>query len=67
MNHNQLSTKVMVNRNAAPAVSDWNIAVKDHKIESTALFVGGRELSILHDGSEYNLRLTGNGNLILTK
>ncbi|MBO6824840.1 MAG: hemin uptake protein HemP [Sneathiella sp.] len=57
----------MVNRNAAPAVSDWNIAVKDHKIESTALFVGGRELSILHDGSEYKLRLTGNGKLILTK
>jgi len=57
----------MANKIAAPAVSDWNISVKDRRISSDALFLGGRELSIIHDGSEYKLRLTGNGKLILTK
>lgn len=57
----------MANKIAAPAVSNWNITVTDRKIDSDALFIGGRELSILHDGSEYKLRLTGNGKLILTK
>jgi len=28
---------------------------------------GGREAVLLHDGSEYRLRLTSNGKLILTK
>lgn len=57
----------MANKLAVPAVSEWSIPVKDRKIDSTALFMGGRELSILHDGAEYKLRLTGNGKLILTK
>jgi len=36
------------------------IAVRD-------LLAGGREAVLLHDGSEYRLRLTSNGKLILTK
>jgi hemin uptake protein HemP len=36
------------------------IAIRD-------LFEGGREAVLLHDGSEYRLRLTSNGKLILTK
>ena len=28
---------------------------------------GGREAVLLHDGTEYRLRLTSNGKLILTK
>jgi len=36
------------------------IAIRD-------LLGGGREAVLLHDGSEYRLRLTSNGKLILTK
>ena len=36
------------------------IAVRD-------LLAGGREAVLLHDGTEYRLRLTSNGKLILTK
>ncbi|HWU54519.1 MAG TPA: hemin uptake protein HemP [Rhizomicrobium sp.] len=31
------------------------------------LLGGGREAVLLHDGTEYHLRLTSNGKLILTK
>jgi hemin uptake protein HemP len=31
------------------------------------LLQGGREVILVHDGSEYRLRITGNGKLILTK
>ena len=31
------------------------------------LLGGGREAVLLHDGTEYRLRLTSNGKLILTK
>ena len=36
------------------------IAIRD-------LMNGGREAVLLHDGTEYRLRLTSNGKLILTK
>ena len=36
------------------------IAIRD-------LLGGGREAVLLHDGTEYRLRLTSNGKLILTK
>ena len=36
------------------------IAIRD-------LLGGGREAVLLHDGTEYGLRLTSNGKLILTK
>jgi hemin uptake protein HemP len=36
------------------------------RIASQALFAGGRELVIDHDGREYRLRITQNGKLILT-
>lgn len=31
------------------------------------LLQGGREIILVHDGSEYRLRITGKGKLILTK
>jgi hemin uptake protein HemP len=31
------------------------------------LLQGSREVILVHDGSEYRLRITGNGKLILTK
>ena len=43
---------------ATPPVK--RIAIRD-------LLGGGREAVLLHDGSEYRLRLTSNGKLILTK
>ncbi len=46
---------------------NWLITVVKKKVNSVDLFRSGKELSILHDGYEYKLRLTGNGKLILTK
>ena len=43
---------------ASPPVK--RIALRD-------LLGGGREAVLVHDGSEYRLRLTSNGKLILTK
>jgi len=43
------------------------IPVTKGRIESSDLFLFGNELSILHNGFEYKLRLTGTGKLILTK
>jgi hemin uptake protein HemP len=43
-----------------PGVPVKRIAISD-------LLGGGREAVLLHDGTEYRLRLTSNGKLILTK
>ncbi len=43
------------------------LSIIDNKIDSDEMFSNCRELSILHNGFEYKLRLTGNGKLILTK
>ncbi len=37
------------------------------RIAVEALLAGGKEAILLHDGTEYRLRLTSNGKLILTK
>jgi hemin uptake protein HemP len=37
------------------------------RIESTSLFQGKNEIIIVHKNEEYNLRITRNGKLILTK
>ena len=37
------------------------------RIAISDLLAGGREAILLHDGTEYRLRLTSNGKLILTK
>ncbi len=37
------------------------------RIAVSDLLGGGREAVLLHDGTEYRLRLTSNGKLILTK
>ena len=51
------STERTANRTS---VSVPRIAVAD-------LLGAGREVVLLHDGTEYRLRLTSNGKLILTK
>jgi hemin uptake protein HemP len=45
-----------------PASSD-----KKTRIESNRLFQGASEIVIVHQNEEYNLRITRNGKLILTK
>ena len=42
-------------------------SAKKPRIESTDLFQGEREIVIVHQEKEYNLRITRNGKLILTK
>ena len=37
------------------------------RIESNHLFQGNSEIVIVHQNEEYNLRITRNGKLILTK
>ncbi len=37
------------------------------RVPVTELMGGGREAVLVHDGTEYRLRLTSNGRLILTK
>ena len=37
------------------------------RIESNDLFQGNSEIVIVHQNKEYNLRITRNGKLILTK
>lgn len=37
------------------------------RIAISELLAGSREVVLLHDGTEYRLRLTSNGKLILTK
>ena len=40
---------------------------KKPRIESNHLFQGNSEIVIVHQEEEYNLRITRNGKLILTK
>ena len=40
---------------------------KKPRIESNHLFQGNSEIVIVHQDEEYNLRITKNGKLILTK
>ena len=44
-----------------------SITGKKPRIESTELFQGEREIVIVHQEEEYNLRITRNGKLLLTK
>jgi hemin uptake protein HemP len=43
------------------------IAIVDGRIDSRDLFVGTREIIIVHGGEHYRLRLTAQNKLILTK
>ena len=44
-----------------------SIPILEHRLESTELFVGTREITIGHGGEVYRLRLTAQNKLILTK
>lgn len=51
----------------AAATSSRNIAVREHRIDSQDIFIGTREVTILHGEELYRLRLTSQNKLILTK
>lgn len=57
----------MADNQAARKGDTRAVMVVDGKLRSSDLFRGRKELTILHENSEYKLRLTGNGKLILTK
>ena len=51
-----------------PGTSEPAVAIrKKPRIESNHLFQGNSEIVIVHQNEEYNLRITRNGKLILTK
>jgi hemin uptake protein HemP len=50
-----------------PSVDTTSAVASVRRISSQRLLAGERELVIQHLGSEYHLRLTRNGKLILTK
>jgi hemin uptake protein HemP len=52
-------------RTATPSIS--TSSGKKPRIESDHLFQGNGEIVIVHQKEEYNLRITRNGKLILTK
>jgi hemin uptake protein HemP len=43
------------------------IPVRENRIDSTDLFIGGKEIVIAHGAELYRLRLTAQHKLILTK
>lgn len=48
-------------------MSSRTIIVRDHRIDSQDIFVGTREVAIVHGDESYRLRLTAQNKLILTK
>jgi hemin uptake protein HemP len=56
---------LITKQSAAPGISAPS--AKKLRIESNHLFQGTSEIVIVHQKEEYNLRITRNGKLILTK
>lgn len=44
-----------------------SIALAENRLDSRVLFAGTREITIVHGGDTYRLRLTAQNKLILTK
>ncbi|HWO40575.1 MAG TPA: hemin uptake protein HemP [Candidatus Eisenbacteria bacterium] len=55
----------LVSKQAEPRLAP--ASAKKPRIESRQLFQGNNEVIIVHQDEEYNLRITRNGKLILTK
>ena len=64
-NNSPTGAQVEAPGNAAEA--SRTIGVIAHRIDSRDLFIGTREITILHVGELYRLRLTAQNKLILTK
>lgn len=50
-----------------PTGDERRLTIMNHSIESRDLFVGTRDIVILHGSDVYHLRLTAQNKLILTK
>jgi hemin uptake protein HemP len=64
---NNSSADVQVEAPGNAAGDSRTIGVTAHRIDSRDLFIGTREITILHVGELYRLRLTAQNKLILTK
>ena len=51
----------------ASALTSRSITVRENRLDSQDIFVGTREVTILHGEELYRLRLTAQNKLILTK
>ena len=51
----------------SPTSDERHLSIMNHRIESRDLFIGTREIVILHGNDAYHLRLTAQNKLILTK
>lgn len=51
----------------SPAGGPRSIAFAENRLDSRDLFAGTREITIVHGGEIYRLRLTAQNKLILTK
>jgi hemin uptake protein HemP len=51
------------------ATADTNAGdqLEPRRVDASALFVGAREVILVHEGQIYRLRITSSGKLILTK
>lgn len=53
--------------NPTPAGVERRLTIVNNCMESRDLFIGTRDIVILHGGDAYHLRLTAQNKLILTK
>lgn len=51
----------------APAGTQRQVTIVDNRVDSKDLFFGTRSIVIVHDAEAYQLRLTAQNKLILTK
>lgn len=61
-----MQTKLMGLGPTTPS-AEASLPDKKPRIDSSHLFQGRNEIIIVHQNKEYNLRITRNGKLILTK
>lgn len=54
-------------RSARPAETQRRLTIIGNRLDSRELFVGTRDIVIVHGRDAYHLRLTGQNKLILTK
>jgi hemin uptake protein HemP len=69
MNADFDENKLEISRGTSPIskAGERRIPVIENRIDSSELFVGGREITIAHGKDIYRLRLTAQNKLILTK
>ena len=55
-------------KNSPPSAGfQRSVLISNDRLDSRDLFIGTREITILHGNDAYHLRLTGQNKLILTK